>query len=380
MVNRDKIFLGFTALVVISVAMMMTDCSRHSNTAEIKIGVIVPLTGGAAEFGKWARNGVELAVGELNQHRNASAPSFIALYEDHQMDVKLGVSAFNKLVDLSRVSAVVTSGSGVVLAIAPEADRTHTLQLNYAAVSPKVCGAGKYTFTLVNSADVETDDIAALAINQLKLNKVAILYANAAYGVTTKDAVVRSFTKAGGQILGTVAFPENFTDLRAQILQLKELKPPAVYFIATIKDSGRLLKQAGELGLKTQWLTYNAFESPEVLQIAGGAADGVIYTSSNLFDLQNPPSKGRAFLESYVSKYGERPNLYSATAYDAVQLLALAESSADRSPEGLQKFLASVRNYPGANGTITFDERGCVHKPVFLKTVRGNHFEVYQGQ
>lgn len=377
-VQRRRFFVALGGAMALMV--FLFSWNQPAYAKDVRVGVIVPLTGGAAEFGKWARNGVELAIAELNERTDQTRQRFVAIYEDHQMDVKQGLSAFQKLVDVDKISAVVTSGSGVVLAIAPEADRTRTLQLNYAAVSPKICGAGKFTFTLVNNADVETVEIATLAVKQLGLKKMAVLYANAAYGVTTKDSVVRSFAKEGGEILGVVAFPEGFTDLRAQLVELKSLNAPAVYFIGTIKDSGRLLKQAQELGLKTQWLTYNAFESPEIFQIAGDAAEGVIYTSSNPFDLPDHPSNAQSFLKAYEAKYAERPNIYASTAYDAIKLLALADASPDNSPEGLRNFFSAIREYQGASGLVTMDERGCVRKPVFLKSVRNGQFVVYQPQ
>lgn len=371
--------LRITSLIAVGILgllVVFVGCGRSKQPNDVNVGIIVPLTGGAAEFGRWARNGVELAVAELSEQSNVSDVKIRPIFEDHQNDPKIGLSAFKKLVDADKVLAVISSGSGTVLAIAPEAERTHTLQLNHAAVSPSIRKSGEYTFTLVNDADVETDQVALLAVEKLGIKKVAILYANTAYGVTTKNSAIRSFTNLTAEILGAVAFSENFTDLRAQILQLKEMNPPAIYFIATIKDSGRLLKQAKEFGLRTQWLTYNAFESPEVLQIAGDAAEGVIYTSSNIFDLQDPGLRPAMFLKSYLSKYGQRPNLYSAAAYDAIHLLALAAASPDRSKEGIQKYIASVKDFQGASGLISFDQDGCVRKPVFLKTVQDGEFSV----
>jgi branched-chain amino acid transport system substrate-binding protein len=367
-----------TGIGILGLSLGFVGCEKPNKSNNVHIGVIVPLTGGAAEFGRWARNGVELAVAELNEQTNSSGVKILPIFEDHQNDPKIGLSAFKKLVDADKVLAVISSGSGTVLAIAPEAERTHTLQLNHAAVSPAIRKAGRYTFTLVNDADVETDEIAHLAVKTLGIKRLAVLYANTAYGVTTRDSVTRSFTKLSAEILGAVAFSENFTDLRAQILQLKEMNPPAIYFIATIKDSGRLLKQAQELGLKTQWLTYNAFESPEVLQIAGEAAEGVIFTSSNIFDLTNPGPRPARFLKSYLSKYGQRPNLYAATAYDSIHLLAIAAASLDRSKERLQTYFASVKDFEGASGVISFDQNGCVRKPVFLKTVQNGEFRVFE--
>lgn len=376
---RNGLSLVAAFVATFTVSSLAAGCRGEKAPAEIRIGVVVPLTGGAAEFGKWARNGVELAIADLNREATPRG-RLVAIYEDNQMDPKVGLSAFTKLVEIDRVLGVISAGSGVVLAIAPEAERTHTIQINHTAVNPAVCRAGHYTFTLVNDADVETDAIAQLAYQKLGIKRLAVLYANTSYGAGTRDAIVRSFTQVGGEVIGTVAFPEDFTDARAQLLELKEMSPPAVYFVATIKDSGRLLKQAAELDLRTQWLTYNAFESPEVLKIAGAVADGVIYTSSNLFDLPDPGTTASEFLKSYTARFGDRPNLYAATAYDAVHLLALAQATSGSSKESIQHYLASVAGYEGASGVITFGSGGCVRKPVFLKIVRDGKFTIYAVQ
>lgn len=363
-------------VMLILLGLLFLFLPRNQKPNEIKIGVIVPLTGAAADFGKWAQNGAELAIEELNEIETQGT-HFKAVYEDNQMNPAASLSAFRKLTSVDKVIGVITSGSGVVLAIAPVAEKNHIVQLNHAAVSPAIRKAGEYTFTLVNDADVETDEIAKLLYQKLAIKEIAILYANAAYGVGTKDALVKSFSRVGGSVMASIAFSEDFIDIRTQLIQLKGMDPPAVYFIATIKDSARLLKQARELGIKTQWLSYNAFESPEILEIAGEAAESVIYTSSNLFDLPDPKPEPKEFFDSYYAKYGERPNLYAATAYDAVRIFALAYSSAKDTRESIRDTIASLSNYHGASGIITFDEDGSVRKPVFLKTVKEGVFEMY---
>ena len=295
--DRSKIRLVIVALVILLIALLFTFSNLNKQSSELKIGVIVPLTGAAADFGKWARNGVEVAVEELNRNGD-QANQVVAIYEDNQMNPSASLSAFRKLTSVDKVTGVISSGSGVVLAIAPVAEQQQVVQLNHAAVSPAIRKAGQYTFTLVNDADVETDEIAKALYQELNVKQLAVVYANAAYGVGTKDAIVQSFNTLGGEIMKSIAFPEDFTDIRAQLIQLKEMNPPATYFIATIKDSARLLKQAQDLGIKTQWLTYNAFESPEILEIAGSSAEGVIYTSSNLFDHSNPQPKPKQFLDA----------------------------------------------------------------------------------
>ncbi|MFH1681501.1 MAG: ABC transporter substrate-binding protein [Candidatus Eisenbacteria bacterium] len=378
--HKTALQLGLVIFSVVLVGMVILAAGGCGGWQESppRIGVIVPLTGGAADFGKWARQGVEIALEELKSESASGDLGVKAIYEDNQMDPKLGLAAFKKLREVDGVIGVITSGSGVVLAIAPEGERTKTVQLNHSAVNPDIRKAGEYTFSLVNDAKAETRRMAELAIDVLGINEMAILYANTAYGVGTKDAMVESFVAAGGRVIGTVAFPENFTDMRTHLLKLREMQPEATYFIATIKDSGKLLKQAAEVGVETQWLSFNAFESPEVIDIAGPAAEGVIYTSSNLFDLPDPGARPRGFIEAYVTKYGERPNLYAATAYDAAHLLFAAYRASGGDRRRVQQYLSAVSNYEAASGRITFDEDGAVEKPMFLKIVEGGEFVVFE--
>lgn len=374
-VLRPNISLRFKPVFIIILVSLVAvlGCSVKKDK-ELNIGVIVPLTGGAADFGMWAQNGINIAVEELHEK---PGPKIKVYFEDSRMNTTEGISAFNKLASVNHVSAVITSGSGVVLGIAPVAEVAKIPQLNHAAVSPTIRDAGDYTFTLVNDANIETDEMSKLIINQLGLKRMAVLYADTSYGAGTKDAVVKSFKKLGGEIITTESFEENSTDFRVQLLKLKSEKPQATYFIANIKDSGRLLKQAQELGVQTQWVSYNAFESPEVINIAGQAADGVIYTSSNLFDKSLTSEIERSFYNKYLKKYGVAPNIYAATAYDAVYLINLAYLNTDGSGEAMKNVLYKIKDYKGASGLINFDGTGSARKPVFLKIVKNGKFIVY---
>lgn len=381
--NTRKTFsylLKMSLILLIAVTFIfsiITVSSCSKNPSEINIGLVVPLTSGAADFGKWAVRGANLAIDELNIKYKDKGLKFRVIAEDSKMEPKEGLLAFKKLVDTDKIIGVITSGSGVVLTIAPEADKTKIVQLNYAAVSANIRNCGEYTFSLVNDANVEAKNISKVIYEDLSIKEISILYANAAYGVGTKESVEKYYKEVGGKIIDAVTFPEDFTDIRSQIIKIKRQNPKAVYLIATIKDSGRILKIAKEMGLITQWLSYNAFESPEVIKIAGEAANGVIYTSSNLFDLPNPGDNPQKFLKNYISKYNERPNLYVATAYDAVQLLASSYIRTNESVDKIKQDLSTIKNYQGASGIITFDEVRSVNKPVFLKIVDNGEFKVH---
>lgn len=342
---------------------------------EIKIAAIIPLTGVAADIGIWAQKGIDLAIAELNNPERKLKIEVI--YEDSKLDPREGITAFKKVVDLNKVIAVITSGSGVVLSIAPEAQRLHIIQLNYSAVNPQIKLVGDYTFSLVNDSNLETEEMAEFIIDSLGIMEIAILYANTSYGVGTKDVMVHNFVARGGKIIGIETYDENDVNMKPALTKLKAIKPRAIYLPGTIKDAATILKQSREIGFKTQWLSYNAIEGPALIEVAGKAADGLIYTSSNLYDLPYKDEREANFYQKYKRKYFTEPTIYSATAYDAVMLIAAGVATTEGSSEAVKEFLHKTVNYAGASGTISFDSTGSVKKPIFFKIIKNGNFSVY---
>ncbi|MBI4546435.1 MAG: penicillin-binding protein activator [Ignavibacteriae bacterium] len=375
--NSETLKKSFSIItIILIVATLYISCTKES-PKEIKIGAILPLTGVAADIGRWAKEGIDLAVADIDSANLNSKIQVKIFYDDSKLDSREGVTAFKKQVDLNKIVAVITSGSGVVLSIGPEAERLHVVQINYSAVNPQIRLAGDYTFSLVNYSDIETEEMARFVLDSLGIRQIAILYASTSYGVGTRDAMIHNFEARGGRILGMEAYSENVVDVKPILTKLKILKPPAVYLPGTIKDAATILRQSVEVGFKTRWLSYNAIEGPNLIDIAGNAAEGLIYTSSNLYDLSLTRDEEKKFYAKYKQTYGAEPTIYAATAYDAVMLVAKATAQSQVTGQAIKDYLYKVKDYYGASGIISFDSTGSVRKPVFLKTVRNGQFVVF---
>jgi branched-chain amino acid transport system substrate-binding protein len=342
---------------------------------EVSIGAILPLTGVASDIGKDAEKGIQMATDEINAGLNGQKRLKVH-FEDSQMNSTIALTAFKKMVEVDHIVAVITSGSGVVLSIAPEAERRRVVQINYAAVNPAIRFAGDYTFSLVNDSHIETEAMAKFTFNNLQVRELVILYANTSYGVGTKDAMTHNFESLGGKVVGSEAYNENIVDARPILSKIKPLRPHAIYLPGTIKDAATILRQAVEVGLKTQWLSYNAIEGPSLIQIAGNAAEGLIYTSSNLYDLPLKNNEGKRFFNEFNRKYGTTPSIYSAIAYDAVNLLMSCAEHTHGTGEEIKNELYKITDYKGASGIISFDSTGSVRMPVFIKIIKNGRFVV----
>ncbi|MCC6949694.1 MAG: ABC transporter substrate-binding protein [Bradyrhizobiaceae bacterium] len=338
---------------------------------EVKIGAILPMTGGAASYGVWMRNGMNIAIDEINK-KWGSSRKLNVVFEDSKSNPKDAVAAMNKLISADRVKAVMTTLTGVTNALAPIADQ-NKIVLTTSATLPGITDQSEYLFR--NATNLSSEINRLVDFTSGKYKKAAVLWANLEWAKWGKDAFVAGFKKKGGEIVEDQSFPADATDLRAQLTRIRTANPDVVLVLA-YKTTGIALKQARELGVKAQFVGTLDFELPEVVEIGREAAEGSIYTKA-IFDPQNPASKAmRAYADEYTKRYGQAPEVYSATMYDMLHMLAEAAAKAKDS-EGIRKELLSIKNYPGASGETTFQPNGDVDKPVELKTIKGGKYVAY---
>ena len=376
---KKKVWFLIAALVTLLAVVTFWLISTHTSKSkdEIRIGVLLPLTGGAASLGKAALHGMETAISEYNAKRNPSEPQIRLVVEDTKAAPAVGVSAFQKLLTSDKVCAVLGPlASGVTLAVAPLAERNQIVILSPGASAPSITYAGDYVFRNELSEEFGARMQARLAFEKLGFRSIALLYINNEYGVGTTKVFKEQFTELGGRILADEAFEPGTTDYRTLLTKIKSEHPDAM-FVVYQDDIVNIIRQCKDLGISIPIFTTPVFENPENLTKLGALAEGVIYTFYGTF--QNTATSGAAgeFVKAYRNRYGSPPTYYAALGYDAANLLIEALRSADFDTDLIKEHLYKIRNYPGVTGNTTVDENGDVSKPVSLKIVRGGRFVPY---
>lgn len=345
----------------------------ETNEKEIKIGVLAVLTGDFAYYGEWTKNGAIMAAEEINIQGAINGKKLKLIFEDHKNDPNLGVNAFMKLINIEKVPAVITITSGVVLAVAKIAEQNHIVQINTAALNPEIRSAGDYTFSIIPNADDEAIVLSNFLIKNLGIQKLAILHSSESYGVGAKNAFIKEFSSLGGKILGIESYNASDTDFRSQITKIKYLNPQGVYLAGSSKESGFILRQSKEIGFKSQWFSYAAFQGEDVLKIAKKEAEGVIYTYPS-YDPSSSIEQIKDFTKKYREKFSITPEVYSATAYDAIRILSFVITKVGNKSEKIKEELYNLKNFPGVTGNISFDKDGCVTGSIILKAVENDQF------
>lgn len=341
----------------------------------IRIGAVLPLTGGSAAWGQQGRWGIDFAVRERNKAGGIGGRPVEVIYEDSQAVPRIAVTAFNKLSRLDNVSAVIGDiVSATTLAMAPLAEERQIVLIAPTASAPALTKAGRFIWRVWPSDLLEGAAAANWAATE-DVHTTAIVALSNDYGSGLAAAFRRTFEGKGGNIVSVQSYGLDETDFRAQLIRVRALSPDLLYIVGYYKDTALILKQAAELGLKTRMLGATAVESPDLLAIAGSAAEGLNFATIVDFDPSNPNLEQKRFIDEFSALYGKAPDWASSHAHDAAMVVMDAMASGARTGEEIRDTIDRRRVFHGVTGTITFDGNGdVIDKPVVMKTVRNGAF------
>jgi branched-chain amino acid transport system substrate-binding protein len=179
------------------------------------------------------------------------------------------------------------------------------------------------------------------------------------------------FQSNQAQVVAFEIVPQGVTDVRVQISKLAEAKPDAVYLLGYALELGSMIKQFREQDHSTPILSFQVMEEPKVREIAGSAAEGVVFTSPTIYG-NFATGKQKAFIDAYKAKHGEEPGIFAANAYDAVYVLAETIRRYGDDAEKVRDGLSKVRAFDGASGTFDINEKGDSNQqPRFMRIKDG---------
>ena len=331
----------------------------------VKLGFIGPISGGNAQQGLGAKNGFLLAIDQWNA--TPGVPFKVqGVVLDDASDPQTGVSAALKLVnDRDMVGAIGHWNSPVALATLPVFNRVQMPFIVWGAIGPKITDQNfpnttRVTPTLVN----ENKPLATWAATGLNAKKIAIIADTSDYGRANLSSFGQFFKAEKGSIVAEESYPVGTTDFRSILTKVKSLNPDAVYFGGVITEAGIVRKQMAELGMKQPMLGISGMFDPQLIQIAGPAADGTIVGTPK--SQTNP--KLDAMQKAYTAKaYAEPESPYTKYAYDATGILLQSlKTAGTKDKAALAKTIRAI-SYDGVTGKVTFDANGQTQVPVELQ-------------
>ncbi len=344
--------------------------SAAADTKPINVGVILPLTGDAAQYGTSLKSGADLAAQEINARGGSDGQPLQLLYEDSRAEPVTAVSAINKLISADRVKVVIGDMfSSTTLAIAPIAQRARVVLVSPTASAEAVPRVGEYVFSIYPSDAYDGHFLAQeVRARWPAMERAAIVYAQAEAMITAKNAFKSALSDGKLRVVTEEAVPAELKDLSSIVTTLKAAEPQLVLVAAYLPETTTFLRQAAQQGLKAKFLAISTCYDPKIFELAGESADGLIF-SAPFFETASPSPQVKAFVTAYRQRHNSDPDVWAAYGYDVVRIVSRALTGARGDADAVRGSLMKIRDFQGATGSTTIGPDRAVSKQLRLLVV-----------
>ena len=323
--------------------------------ADIIIGLGGPMTGDNATIGNQMRTGVEAAIEDINAHGGVLGEKLTLVVEDDACNAKLAVPVANKLIAEKVDFLVGHFCSAVTVPASSIYADNGTVEITLSS-NPRITEQGfDGLFRIAGRDDRQGKVLADFIAMHHAGQKLALVADRSAYAVGLA-AQLRGFLKAQGKapIVLDQSVDAGAKDFSALVSGFKTASAEVVVYIGYPTEAGLIMQQAGEAGLKAQYISTNNMSNHRVWDIAGKYAEGMAFTFLPAAELL---PTAQEVVERMKAK-GRRVDGYTLYSYASVQLFAAAmirgkSTHTDIVADELQK-----GKIPTVLGEVSFDEKG----------------------
>ena len=320
------------------------------NLKEVRIGFLGPLEGSMIiDLGTQMLHGAEMAIDEANAKGGYNGIPFKLMVHN---DVGLWGAAANEIVkmDDEGVWAWLGSIDDIVSHVALRA----TLKLEI----PEVCtGDPDPTFTetqipwMIRVISDDRQSCYALAHQIFTMDnhsRVAVIRTGSRYGRVAVKIFSETAVRLGHPMIIEERFVDGESDFKPQLERIKKVNPDAILIWGNARESALILNQIRDLGMTQPVYGSDRMVSARFLKMAGENAEGIVTTCQYNPDADNP--KLKAFQSNYLRKYGEKPEVFAAHAYDGMNIIIEAIRKAGLNRVLIRDVIMDLKTFQGYQG------------------------------
>jgi len=326
--------------------------------AQLKIGMVGPLTGPNAAFGTQEETGANQAVADINAKGGVLGKTVTLIPLDDACDPKQAVTAANQLVGDGVVMVDGHFCSSASIPASQVYSDNGILQITPASTNPKYTDDGTpFTFRTCGRDDQQGKVAADYIFKNFKDAKIAVLDDNSTYGKGIADQVRMNLKSLGIPEAYDASYTAGDKDYSALISRLKQAGITLVYIGGYYADSGLIIRQGAAQGYTPQYFSEDAAATTALWQVSGPAAEGLLIT------FPPPAEKGSAAagVVKEITAKNLDPSGYVLYSYAAIQVWAEAAAKAHTtSPILVAAELKKDGPWPSVLGPLTYNTKGDV--------------------
>ena len=361
-------------MAALATAMFAAPAQAQNN---VKVGVILPLTGPFTAIGRQVENGIKLYMAQKGD--TTAGKKIEILLKDDGGNADATKRIAQELIANEKVAFIAGFGlTPLAMAAAPIATQGKTPQIVMAAGTSAITQASPYivrtSFTLPQSS-VPIAEWAAK--NGIK--KVMTVVTDYGPGLDAEKWFSETFIKAGGTVEGVRA-PLKSPDFAPYLQKAADAKPDAIFVFVPAGQSAQFMKQYRERGLDKSGIKLigpGDVTDDEVLNDMGDVALGVV--TAHLYSTAHDSPENNAYVEAFKKANNVRPNFMSVGGYDGMHLIyeALKKTGGDTDAD---KLIAAMKgmSWVSPRGPISIDpDTRDIIQNIYIREVKSVNGELY---
>jgi len=327
--------------------------------ATLKIGMCSPVTGPAAESGRYAQIGARLAIDAVNKAGGVLGKQVELIVEDDQTTNPGIVLAFSKLAAQQDIVAFVGSiRSTQTHAMAPDVLKVGK-PVMIGGTDPALTRMGNPWIFRFRPNDLYSGSvIAEYGTKTLGKKKWAIVHSTDAFGTAGGKALSAAIAKLdGASVVLDQGYANQSQDFTPVVLAVKQSGADVLGSYFTFEnDLGVFARQLRQLGVTIPYVGSPSITNVTALKLAGPA----LYGTFGVADYAEESSDAaRAFGKAYREVAKVAPDNQSSWTYDALTILCMAINKAGKTdPQAIREAILSIKKHQGAEGEYNFDANG----------------------
>lgn len=349
----------------------LAGCSREE---PVRIGFLGTLTGRHADLGTAGRDGVILAVEEINRRGGINGRQVELVVRDDRGDPATAKQAVRELIDRKVAAVVGPMTSAMALAAVPVVNGSPVVMVSPTVSSNDLTGKDDNFLRVYPPSRSTARHLALHARRGLGLGRVAVVYdlANRAHTEGWYRYFREELERDGGTVVAALTYdsgrPTGFLALSRQVL---DARPDGLFLLAGGLDTAMFCQQMRKLGARLPVLASEWSATDELILHGGAAVAGIRFFQN--FDRNDLSPRFTGFREAFRSRFHTDPEFGAVYAYDAAQVVFQGLAAAG-SPARLKEAVVAIGRFSGLQGEFTVDRYGDAERTPFLMTVENGAF------
>ncbi len=345
----------------------------------IKISGVYELSGAGASAGTNFKNGVELAVKEINAAGGILGRKIEHSIADTQTNPGVAKGLATKAIDDGAFAVFGPVFSGSIMVSMAETRRAEVPNFTGGEASAITKQGNPYIFRTSFTQDTAMPKVARYITNGLKAKNVAVIYVNNDFGKGGRDAITKALVDAGAKVVADISTDSGQIDFSAPVLRAKQSNADVLFVYTNEEESARALRELRKQGYNKPIVGETTLTGQKVIELAGEAANGAVAHVGLTVDAPNPLML--KFKAKFYQSYNYISDHNGIKGYTGVYLMKAAIEKAGKVDRkavvaALHGLSVKAAKEPGVLMDVSIDDKGDVDRESFLVEVRGGKQEV----